>query len=106
MIENMIEKCLRIKISYVYSHHNKNKMKLQFKENVYGFIYDSQYGEITKVFNKPLTASEEETILEVLGEDDLLFTNTEEIVDTFEINDKDILDNDSEGFNEVLEFVD
>ena len=79
-------------------------MKLQFKENVYGFIYDSQYGDITKVFNKPLTKSEEETITEVLDEDDLLFTNIEEIEEMFEI-DEDNLDSDSEGFNEVLEFV-
>jgi hypothetical protein len=78
-------------------------MKLQFKENVYGFIYDSQYGEITKVFDKPLTESEEKTIMEVLDEDDLLFTNIEEIEEMFTI-DEDSL-GDDEDLNKVLEFV-
>ena len=79
-------------------------MKLQFKENVYGFIYDSQYGEITKVFDKPLTKSEEETIMEVLSEDDCLFTSIEEIEDMFTI-DEDSLGSDNEGLNKVLELV-
>jgi hypothetical protein len=78
-------------------------MKLQFKENVYGFIYDSQYGEITKVFDKSLTESEEKTIMEVLDEDDLLFTNIEEIEEMFTI-DEDSL-GDDEDLNKVLEFI-
>lgn len=79
-------------------------MKLQFKENVYGFIYDSQYGEITKVFDKPLTESEEKTIMEILSEDDCLFTSIEEIEDMFTI-DEDSLGSDDEGLNKVLELV-
>jgi len=32
---------------------------LVFKENVYGFVYDSQYGNVTQIFKTPLS---EETI--------------------------------------------
>ena len=38
-------------------------MKVKFKDNVSGFIYDSQYGEVTKVFDRPLTESEENLIM-------------------------------------------
>ena len=45
-------------------------MKVKFKDKVSGFIYDSEYGEVTKVFDKPLTELEEKLIVEVIGEYD------------------------------------
>ena len=30
-------------------------MKLQFKPNVYGFIYDDTYGDILSVINEPIS---------------------------------------------------
>jgi hypothetical protein len=79
-------------------------MELKFKEGVFGFIYDSEYGEVTKVFDKPLNESEENLIVEVIGEYDCLFTNINSVNELFELTE-DLLDCDSEGLNRVLEFV-
>ena len=80
-------------------------MKVKFKEGVYGFIYDSQYGEVTKVFDKPLTESEKKVIVEVIGEYDCLFTEIDSVNELFVFEDEDSLECDSEGLNRVLEFV-
>ena len=79
-------------------------MKTKFKEGVYGFIYDSVYGEVTKVFNTPLTESEKSLVLEVLGDDDCLFMNIDSVNEMFTFEDEDSLNCDSEGLNKVLEF--
>ena len=79
-------------------------MKTKFKEGVYGFIYDSVYGEVTKVFNKPLTESEKSLVLEVLGDDDCLFMDIDSVNEMFVFGDEDSLNCDSEGLNKVLEF--
>ena len=80
-------------------------MKVKFKEGVYGFIYDSQYGEVTKVFDRPLTESEENIIREVIGEYDSLMNDIDSVNELFEFEDEDSLNCDSEGLNRVLEFV-
>ena len=79
-------------------------MELKFKEGVFGFIYDSEYGEVTKVFDKPLIESEKNLIVEVIGEYDCLFTDINSVNELFEVNE-DLLSCDSEGLNRVLEFV-
>ena len=79
-------------------------MKTKFKEGVYGFIYDSVYGEVTKVFNKPLTESETSLVLDVLSEDDVMFTDINSVNEMFVFEDEDSLNCDSEGLNMVLEF--
>ena len=79
-------------------------MKTKFKEGVYGFIYDSVYGEVTKVFNKPLTESEKSLVLDVLSDDDCLFMNIDSVNEMFVFEDENSLECDSEGLNEVLEF--
>jgi hypothetical protein len=79
-------------------------MKTKFKEGVYGFIYDSVYGEVTKVFNKPLTESETSLVLDVLSEDDVIFTDINSVNEMFMFEDEDSLNCDSEGLNMVLEF--
>ena len=80
-------------------------MTVKFKDNVYGFVYDSEYGEVTKVFDKPLTELEEKLIVEVIGEYDCLFTDINSVNELFTFEDEDDLDCDSEGLNRVLEFV-
>jgi hypothetical protein len=78
---------------------------LVFKENVYGFVYDSSIGNVDKIYNKPLTENEIKLINEVLSEDDVLFTNIEDVRDMFEITSKEDLEDDEEGFNEVFDFI-
>lgn len=78
---------------------------LVFKENVYGFIYDSSLGSVKKIYNKQLTENEIELINEILDEDDVLFTNIENVRELFEIISKEHLKSDKEGLNEVLDFI-
>ena len=80
-------------------------MKVKFKDNVSGFIYDSEYGEVKAIFGKSLTESEKNVIQEVLGEYDCLFTDIESVNELFTFEDEDSLNCDSEGLNKVLEFV-
>jgi hypothetical protein len=78
---------------------------LEFKENVFGFIYDSSLGSVKKIYNRQLTENEIELINEVISEDDVLLTNIEDVRELFEITSKEHLKNDEEGLNEVLDFV-
>lgn len=79
-------------------------MKVQFKNDVYGFVYDSVYGEVTKVFNTPLTESEKKLVWDVLDEDAVMFTDIDSVNEMFTFEDEDSLSCDSEGLNTVLEF--
>jgi hypothetical protein len=78
---------------------------LVFKENVYGFIYDSSLGSVRKIYNKQLNENEIELINEILSEDDVLFTNIESVRELFEIESKEHLKSDEEGLNEVFDFI-
>jgi len=78
---------------------------LVFKENVYGFVYDSSIGNVKKIYNKQLTENEVELINEILSEDDVLFTNIESVRELFEIESKEHLKSDEEGLNEVFDFI-
>ena len=79
---------------------------LVFKENVYGFVYDSQYGNVTQIFKTPLSEETINIIEKSIDEDyDVLFTNIEDVRDMFEITSKEDLEDDEEGFNDVLDFI-
>jgi hypothetical protein len=80
-------------------------MTVKFKDNVSGFVYDSEYGEVKAIFGKVLTESEKSIIVEVLGEYDCLFTDINSVNELFTFEDEDSLNCDSEGLNKVLEFV-
>ena len=78
---------------------------LVFKENVYGFIYNSQIGNVVEVFNKPLTYDEILLVDRILNEDCSLLVDIEDCNECFMILSKEDLDNDEEGLNEVFDFV-
>jgi hypothetical protein len=78
---------------------------LVFKENVYGFVYDSSIGNVKKIYNKQLTENEVELINEILSEDDCILVDIEECNCLFEITSKEGLLNDKEGLNEVFDFI-
>jgi hypothetical protein len=78
---------------------------LVLKENITGFIYDSVYGRVTKIYNEPLSEEKIEMINETLDEDDILFSDIESINEMFTIDSKENLESDSEGLNEVLNFI-
>ncbi len=90
-------------------------MKVKFKDNVHGFVYDSQFGEVKKVLGWKLNEGEikalesrKGVLCEALGmesEYDCLFTNIDSVNELFVFESEDSLNCDSEGLNRVLEFV-
>ena len=80
------------------------KFEVKFKDGVYGFIYDSVYGEVTKVFTEPLNESELKLVSSVLSEDDCIFTDIDSVNEVFEF-DENSLECDVEGLNKVLEYT-
>ena len=76
---------------------------LKFKEGVKGFVFDSSNDEITKVFNKVLSADESILITEVINDDSILFLEEEFINEVFTVeSEEDLLNSE---LNKVLEFV-
>ena len=73
---------------------------VKLKSEFTGFIYDSIYGSIKTVFTKPINAE-----LMLVDEDDMLVDNNN-VNELFGITSKEGLENDEEGLNEVLEWVD
>jgi hypothetical protein len=73
---------------------------VQLKNGVTGFIYDSIYGCVKTIFTKPINNE-----LMFISEDDVLFIDNETINSMLEFDSKEALENDSEGLNEVLEWV-
>lgn len=73
---------------------------LKIKNGVTGFIYDSMHGYVSEIFTEPIDEKMR------LSEDELLFTNIDEVNDMFEITSKEILEeNGDDGLNEVLEWI-
>jgi len=76
---------------------------LVFKENVKGFVFDSSNDEVTKVFDRVLSAEESTLIMEVVDEDSVLFESEEWINEVFTVESKEDLENDSE-LSKVLDW--
>ncbi len=69
---------------------------LVFKENVKAFVFDSSNDEVTKVFNKVLSAEESMLVMEVVDDDSMLFEDEEVINEVFTIESKEDLESDFE----------
>ncbi len=69
---------------------------LVFKENVKAFVFDSSNDEVTKVFNKVLSAEESMLIMEVVDDDSMLFEDEEVINEVFTVESKEDLESDFE----------
>ena len=77
-------------------------MKLQFKPNIYGFIYDDMYGDILSVINEPI--SDETIKFHNKNSDNVLFTHESlpEMAELFGIKNED----DLKGYwEDILEVV-
>jgi hypothetical protein len=77
-------------------------MKLQFKPNIYGFIYDDTYGDILSVINEPI--SDETIKFHNKNSDNVLFTHESlpEMAELFGIKSEDDL---KEYWEDILEVV-
>ena len=69
---------------------------LVFKENVKAFVYDSSNDEVTKVFDRQLSAQESMLVMEVVDDDSMLFESEEWINELFTIESKEDLESDFE----------
>jgi hypothetical protein len=69
---------------------------LVFKENVKAFVYDSSNDEVTKVFDRKLSAEESILVMEVVDDDSMLFEDEKFINDVFTVESKEDLESDSE----------
>ena len=76
---------------------------IKLKNEVKGFIYDTCYGHVKKVFNS-LTEQEIQTINKILDEDDMLITENDNLNELFEFETEDQLKNDPESLNKVFEW--
>lgn len=61
-------------------------MKLQFKQGVYGFVYESTYGDITEILTKPVTETEVRGFNDH-SDDYVMFTDVDTITELWELND-------------------
>ena len=69
---------------------------LVFKENVKGFVFDSSNDEVTKIFNRKLSAAGSMLIMEVIDDDSVLFEDEKSINELFTIESKEDLESDFE----------
>jgi hypothetical protein len=76
---------------------------LVFKENVKGFVFDSSNDEVTKIFNRKLSAAGSMLVMEVVDEDSMLFEDEEVINEVFTVESKEDLESDSE-LSKVLDW--
>jgi hypothetical protein len=81
---------------------------LKLKNGVTGFIYDSQYGCVDKIFNEPLTAEQEKLISSVINDYAVLFTSDKDVNDMFEFEEDEngtVEFSVEDGLGEVIEWV-
>jgi hypothetical protein len=76
---------------------------LVFKENVKAFVFDSSNDEVTKIFNRKLSAAGSMLVMEVVDDDSMLFEDEEVINEVFTVESKEDLENDSE-LSKVLDW--
>ena len=64
--------------------------QLKFVDGVYGFVYDSIHGYVSKTFHEPISELELKAMYRVLNDDDLLFVRGDEasIIEMWELNDE------------------
>ena len=79
-------------------------MKLQFKQGVYGFIYESIHGDITDVLTKPVTESEVQFFNKYSG-DTVMFTNIDDIIELFSLDDEKDPEYIKQYWDNILEVV-
>lgn len=79
-------------------------MKLQFKQGVYGFIYESIHGDITEILNNPITESEVEFFNKYSG-DTVMFTDLDTIIELFSLDDEKDPEYINQYWGEILEVV-
>ena len=78
---------------------------LVFRNNIGGFVYNTQQGIISKIFKAPLS----EELIGLLenktyGEHDVLFANIEAVREMFQVTSKEELSTIYENLDKALDF--
>jgi hypothetical protein len=76
---------------------------LVFKENVKAFVFDSSNDEVTKIFNRKLSAAGSMLVMEIVDDDSMLFEDEKFINEVFTVESKEDLESDSE-LSKVLDW--
>jgi hypothetical protein len=79
--------------------------QLKFVDGVYGFVYDSIHGHVSKVFREPVSEIEAKAMNKVIGEDDVLFVvgDEDDIREMFDLDNSPDLDEFSDA-GSILEW--
>jgi hypothetical protein len=75
---------------------------VRLKQGITGFIYDSSNGNIKNITTEEVDMK---TIKQILDEDDVYITD-QDADELFMFESKEQLDNNYEGLNRVLEWID
>jgi len=77
-----------------------SEIKVKFKDGVYGFVYDSMYGDIESVITEPMSENEIKFFNKHCSEYTVLFTEANNLVELFGIEtETDVVEN----WNDILE---
>ena len=82
---------------------------VRLKQDVTGFIFDFVHGCVEKIFTEPMTTEQKKGIndaLDMCGMDSSFMDDNDDINDLFPFRCKEDLENDVEGLNKVVEWVD
>lgn len=74
-------------------------MKVKFKEGVFGFTYDAEYGDIIDIIKKPISEQEERFFNKYGCDEVVLFTDCTDIPEMFGIETEADLNN----WSDILE---
>lgn len=79
-------------------------MKLQFKQGIYGFVYESVYGNITEILTKPVTENEVRFFNNHSG-DNVMFTDIDTLIELFSLDDDKDPEYIKQYWGDILEVV-
>ena len=79
---------------------------VRLKQGVTGFIFETIHGCVEKIFTEPITTEQKKGILIALDDDSILLDDNDDINDLFPFSCKADLENDVEGLNKVVEWID
>ena len=77
-------------------------IKLRFKDGVYGFVFDSMYGEIENIITEPISENEMKFFDKISNDYTCLFTDVDSVVEVFDLESEEI---ENGSWDDILEIV-
>lgn len=82
--------------------------QLKFVDGIYGFVYDGNYGYVSKVFREPISEIEAKAMNKVIGDQDILLIagNEDAIIEMWDLNNYSNLDElDINEYEKIVEWA-